>query len=110
MKLIEKIEAAKEETQRSVIYDALVWAHKNEHITDGKYDLAIRFLNAGAYLDAAMQLVPEGWWWVLNSGVTAPATALLGTRDNPGVRSMGATPALAFCAACLRAMGGDDAE
>jgi hypothetical protein len=57
-----------------------------------------------ASLDAAMTLVPEGWYWQVGQGNHAWAAAY----ENPippstRVDSIAATPALALCAAALRA-------
>lgn len=72
-------------------------------------DVMNRFLAAGAYLDAAMQLVPEGWYWRAGSGVLWPGWAHL-NRKHPDHcdyddehSAHAATPALALCAASLRA-------
>jgi hypothetical protein len=56
-------------------------------------------LEANAFLDAAMTLVPEGWGYSI-----CPTSALLtrSTSDH-GVMARAATPALALTAAALRA-------
>ena len=57
--------------------------------------------------DAALQLMPEGKWWVLNSGVqTGQALALVGGSKGWGdkAEANASTPALALCAACIKAM------
>lgn len=76
------------------------------------YDL----LDAGAFLDAAMRLVPEGWNWMAGNRDQPIARAYvnngqlqfvgIGTRRNTESRwfeVVAATPALALCAAALRA-------
>lgn len=58
-----------------------------------------------ASLDAALTLVPEGRWWVLNSGVqsgAARAQVDAGTAWQ-SYEAHGATPAIATCIAALRA-------
>jgi hypothetical protein len=59
--LIERIEAATFETQHAVIYDALVLFHRQSWITDNWYDVAMEMRRAGAFLDAVMTLMPEGY-------------------------------------------------
>lgn len=59
--LIERIEAATFETQHAVIYDALVLFHRQSWITDNWYDAAMEMRSAGAFLDAVMTLMPEGY-------------------------------------------------
>lgn len=55
-------------------------------------------------LDAALTLVPEGWWWVINSGTQGLAKAILGARgSDAGAHEDAHTPALALCIAALRA-------
>lgn len=57
-----------------------------------------------ASIDAAMSLVPEGWMWVGGSSPTHNAGMAVtrdGTQD--GFDARAATPALALCAAALRA-------
>jgi hypothetical protein len=63
-----------------------------------------------ASLDAAMTLVPEDMAWSVDSGgPTYPASAEIGNPPtggemfNPKFSADGATPALALCAASLRA-------
>jgi hypothetical protein len=65
-------------------------------------------------LDAAMTLVPEGLIWaVTNCGAEdrlipdmSVASAVVGKADDPSKPSVAATPALALCAAALRAREG----
>lgn len=57
-----------------------------------------------ASLDAALTLVPEGWDWCLSRGTGEPAVASMSPTDRVGGPCVtGATPALALCAAALRA-------
>ena len=58
-----------------------------------------------ASLDAAMQLVPEGTLWRVNkwaNGADASVAFVKPYREGP--RCTAATPALALCAAALRAL------
>ena len=100
--LIAKLEAATEETQHIVIYDVLVWLHKNEHISDGVYDQAMRFRNAGAYLDATMMLVPVGRYCRSQIDRDGAAWFWVEGKDNEFV-AYSKSPALALCIAALKA-------
>ena len=59
--------------------------------------------------DALKWMVPEGWWWVLNSGLSqhGVATALLG-QEGAGmgnqIEARGHSPALAITIASLEAL------
>ena len=53
-------------------------------------------------IDAAARLVPEGWGWNLDSGGYAVVLDW-GNGPKPRIGGRGATPALALCAAALRA-------
>lgn len=110
--LITKVEQTTEDEQYVAIYDALVFAHKHEWITNGPYYIALKFLRAGAYESAALLLVPEGrTFWHL-SRYSDPAEfaseCSFSTYSDDGsephhVKSDAATPALALTAAALRA-------
>jgi hypothetical protein len=73
-----------------------------------------RYPPVTASLDAAMTLVPEGLIWaVTNCGAEdrlipdmSVASAVVGKADDPSKPSVAATPALALCAAALRAREG----
>jgi hypothetical protein len=65
-------------------------------------------------IDAALTLVPEGWYWSINTSATADAAAAscffasvrgraAKGRDPEGFCRHGATPALALCVAALKA-------
>jgi hypothetical protein len=72
-----------------------------------------RLLHAGAYLDAAMMLVPEGWGYCVEQ--ERPTRACEASISPPGHEpwdygsfSMeGSTPALALCAAIAKGIGGN---
>lgn len=66
-------------------------------------DVMNRFLAAGAYLDAAMQLVPEWCFWALNMAGDGSGFDAMCQDDGPVKWTRAATPALALCAASLRA-------
>lgn len=62
-------------------------------------------------LDAALTLVPGGKWWVLNSGVQSGTSLCQLEGDDGGwttFKAHAATPALALCAACLKARLGEN--
>lgn len=66
-------------------------------------------------LDAAMQLVPEGWAWMAGCAPEARFFATLAPTDESGIEAedidtAAATPALALCAAALRARAADRAQ
>lgn len=119
LELAERCEAATELQTRALLIDAgeavLIANGCDVDIegTTGWLDHFEALIGAGAYLDAAMQLVPEGWrlfdmcetvvecdqpWYVRLR--ERPATDLL----PDSAHSDGATPALALCAAALRAI------
>lgn len=56
-----------------------------------------------ASLDAAMTLVPEGWNWQVGVGNHNWAAVYKGAPPSMRVDPIAATPALALCAAALRA-------
>lgn len=65
-------------------------------------------------LDAAMTLVPEGWgighldYWPHGEGMRSGVTLDNGIKQFPP--SVGATPALALCAAALRAQSPEESD
>lgn len=77
---------------------------------------AMRFgelLSHAAWLDAAMSLVPEGWTWDVDA--TVPSLGIDWTLHHPtdiGCRERGSSehPALALCAAALRARAAIEAS
>lgn len=130
--LIERIEGA-EGPGRGPILDAFYYIHPQLYSNQTGYsdwfythEAFVQKLDAGAYLDAAMSLVPEGWkcgfempglfdgvekseaWvWPWESSFDPDwRDGNEGYRSNPdGHRTAAATPALALCAAALRAIG-----
>jgi hypothetical protein len=70
-----------------------------------------KLLDVGAFLDAAMSLVPEGWFWRVGHSTLYAGWAST-NRLHPDhcnredeTFAKAATPALALCAAALRARG-----
>ena len=56
-------------------------------------------------IDSAITLVPEGRWWVLNSGVQSRSALAQVEHENGGwdkYEGRGATPAIALCIAALK--------
>lgn len=102
LKMAELIELAERATvadEFRIISEAAlaVFGHQDE-----RYKRVLRLLEAGASLDAAITLVPEGqdcslWWGMRGGNVTATAEI-----DGAAV-AIAATPALALCAVSLRA-------
>jgi len=75
-----------------------------QELQDRFYEL----LDAEAWLDAAMTLVPDGWVWSMNTFAepNRSASAYLMNASDEIIRTIKqyiATPALALCAASLRA-------
>lgn len=65
------------------------------------------WFNPTASLDAAMMLVPEGLSWLIGSGDDlGPPHAWVGDQSDQPKGIGAATPALALCAAALRAKAG----
>lgn len=56
-----------------------------------------------ASLDAAMTLVPEGWFWTGGRDREGRGAMAVVSQDDCLVPAVAATPALALCAAALRA-------
>jgi hypothetical protein len=57
-----------------------------------------------ASLDAAMTLVPEGWNWLVGTDAGVGfQSALLRHGEEAPIEAIAATPALALCAAAIRA-------
>lgn len=59
--LIARLEAAKAEDQTDVVRDALRFSLDQGWITADAYRRAYEMCNAGAFVDAALVMVPEGW-------------------------------------------------
>jgi hypothetical protein len=76
--------------------------HPPQGDTDALFLSFERLIEAGAYLDAAMTLVPEGWEWQLeNTGgeTFGPFVAKFGQLRDVEAKTL----PLAICAAGLRA-------
>ena len=60
--LIKKLETATEDQQEELILEALQFAYDRDWIVLRTHSLATAWVRSGAYLSAAMVLVPEGWF------------------------------------------------
>lgn len=104
--LAERCEKATEEQQRALLLEAFDAVFLDD--PEARFLRFRRLVDAGAYLDAAMTLVPDGYDWIIgrtNDGLTIPAE--VGGRGDEYMR-FGNTPALALCAAALRARSQDE--
>lgn len=103
--LIHRIEEAGAEQEAALVHEAVVLAHGKGWITDDQLKTAGTFWHVGAYLQAALILLPEGLWWVLNSGVQSGAALAKISAGKTWDTHDGnaATPALAVCVAALKA-------
>ena len=110
--LITKLEAAPEDEQEQLIQDALQYAFEHDWITATVFVLAKEWLRMGAFLCAALVLVPEGWWWRMNQSGgpmrgeqndLSPIYTTTLFRPRLEVRGTHGTPALAFTIAAMKA-------
>lgn len=102
LELAERCEQAMEVEQCDLLYAAYRIVGPESH--DWRWDHFLGLLNAKAYLDAAMMLVPEGWER-FDVDATAPELGIDWTLHGRKREAKGtaATTALALCAAALRA-------
>lgn len=70
---------------------------------DGKCDADETYPDYTASIDAALTLVPEGWNWQVGKGNHCWSAVYQGAPPSMRVDPIAATPALAICAAALRA-------
>ena len=100
--LIAKLEAAQEDEQGELILKALQYAFEHDWIIATRFVLAKMWVRSGAYLSAAMVLVPKGWFCRLD---TSGADVQLWHPDKrwEEYRGFAATPALAVAIAALKA-------
>lgn len=125
MALAERVEKASGDDQRELLIEAFKAIHgQKPHRPSGGspewlawlhlFNPFFKKLEARAFLDAAMSLVPEGYiWMVTNSGLEHPtkpdftrASAVVAEWEStaPMDDRSAATPALALTAASLRAI------
>jgi hypothetical protein len=112
LELADHCEQAGAEHQRGLLLEAFDAIFQND--PDARFLRFRRLVDAGAYLDAAMTLVPEGWALDMRLAIYAPddpyerlPLVTLYDQAVPHYRVAGeakaATLALALCAAALRA-------
>ena len=109
--LIAKLEAAPEAEQEGLILEALQLAYSHSWITHYMFMRARRWALLGAYLSAAVVLVPEGWWWSINQSGgpmkggqndLSPIYTTTLFRPRLEVRGTQGTPALAVAIAAMK--------
>jgi hypothetical protein len=98
-KLAERIEAL-EGDERIWFIRAYEAVHGTECIDPKAWRRFEDLVNAGAFLDAAMTLVPEGWEYTIRKRHVELRHPVQRAFD---AEATGATPALALCAAAIRA-------
>jgi len=115
--LSDRVEAASVDEQRAMLKEAYhaIFPHNSPQHDHQHRARFIGLLDAEAYLDAAMMLVPEGSWFLIKNVMgPQPMTRDLfvadvlvaGGKDRPiQLTRPFATPTLALTAACLRARG-----
>ena len=108
-----------EQTEREVI-EALWVTVKGEPPVAGDWQTGADFdqftamLDAGAYFDAALMLVPEGWAYILDTTGLFSSVSLWNGQHCvigeyfDGVSIKRSTPALAICAAIEAAIARED--
>ncbi|KKN90031.1 hypothetical protein LCGC14_0231430 [marine sediment metagenome] len=111
--IITQLEAATEADQSTTLMDAVEYAYTRGWITKTVHQKAVLFVVAGAFLDAARTLVPEGWDWRVGES-DAPDTGIpknhavlrdWGEPDEIYIPTYAPTPALALSIACIKAWG-----
>jgi hypothetical protein len=111
----DQIETATAEQQHALLEAAWRKLRGDEYVKTGVNHF-YRFqalLDAEAYLDAALMLVPEGWETAIylggeNTVVQMETEAMRQRMYFYPIEGLGATPALAICAAILRAKETND--
>lgn len=117
--IIARLEAATEDQQRWLLVEAIKLAHVRGWIDNKTYVKAIAFVEIGAFVDAALTLVPDAlakkpaWWGVRRGGLTyfhASIGVIEPYEDGvpQGIWAHANTPALALCSADLKAHQADD--
>lgn len=92
-------QSAAEEEQREVIRVALnQWYARDPNARHYQWGLAKRMLALGAYLDAVLVMMPEGWFGSVPINRRCDAW-IRQTNESPIVYGAGPTPALALLAA-----------
>lgn len=108
--LAARCESAAEAEQRELLdeaWDAVAPMFPRDLLADRAARFG-RMFDAEAYESAALMLVPEGWAWMAGCAAGETFFATLSPTDESGIEAdmidtNAATPALALCAAALRA-------
>ena len=106
--LIRELEGTSATVERGAILDALTYAHASKWIDTATFHSAQKMLHVGAFLSAALTLVPEGLAWTMYSD----GSIELGPEPSDGQMmdsvwaAEAATPALALCIVALKARRG----
>ncbi|KKM77689.1 hypothetical protein LCGC14_1367410 [marine sediment metagenome] len=103
--IIAKLEAATEAEQGNVILEAIDYARKQGWISAKAREDARLFVGVGAFLDAALILVPDGWDVEIKQSRHRKGWRALLWSGGYGTGKFGdaPTPALALCIAALKA-------
>ena len=104
--LLQRLEAASADEQGHLISEAASYAREQGWIDHATCLKAISWVKVGAYLDAALTLVPEGTDWKLHrTSCNADVwfTAEIQDSNEDWWRARKSSPALALCIAALRA-------
>lgn len=107
--LIARLQSAAPYQQRELLWEAVKLAKDREWIDAHTYARSARFLDAAAYVDAALTLVPEGLEWKAGGNPGAVKYAGEAEIEHPKegwagcIETTGATPALALVIAALKA-------
>jgi len=102
--LIARLEAAAADEQQNLVLECLNLAYKHQWLPMRAYAVAVSWCMTGAYESAALTLVPEGYEWTIGL-VNTRGFCSLGPEGTFTTTAEvdAATPALAICAAALKA-------
>lgn len=107
--LAERVEKGAANEQRALLREAILLVQVDEPIE--LVQLRLEWIETGAFESAAMSLVPEGWDFTLDRVNGFGAAQIFSDRkleaEGAGI---GATPALALTAACLRSRAAQGSE
>lgn len=101
--LIRDLEEAPVGKERAAILDALTYAHASKWIDTAAFHRAQKMLHVGAFLSAALTLLPEGWWWSLETFSDGCYARVAETSKQLHCLGTQKPPALALCIAALKA-------
>ena len=106
--LIERLESAPDAEQGDLIAETIIFMQARGFISNVVAAEAHRLVSVGAYMDAAMTLIPEGWFVRLTEVRFGMWLTELWDGDKstliaPDIQLLGGTPALALTAAAMKA-------